>query len=419
MATNTLLSWSFYQLDKNSYYNNVFSNYQAGYKYADSKKIALDSQWTYRFHDHHKLVSGLVFEHISAVPRSTDLSRPYDNSSTIAEQNLYYFGTDNTLPVKVFEVMQDNIALFAQDQYRWTPRLVTQVGARFDNNSDYGDSFSPYLGFKYTLSPKSNVSMTYSEAFLAPSPSFSYEHFGSFSGQKDSQGRYTASTFRIPNPDLQPETARALEVVISYNPTEQLRWTATAYRSQLDNLILYSANTAVPVSDFIDGGFIAQTKQRVNLGKSVASGIDVSGRYRQSHRAYNTDLWASYSFTEGTLDSDKGDEALPYNARHKLKLGSTWRWPRGVFISPTLYVIDKTRVPSSAAKNGRSLVSPAYALLNIYAGYEQIVTGVNTFLRIENVTSRRYYNAGGTSDISIVQLPQLRRTVTLGMELEF
>jgi hypothetical protein len=35
--TNTLLSWSSYQLNKNSYYNNVFSNYQAGYKYADSQ----------------------------------------------------------------------------------------------------------------------------------------------------------------------------------------------------------------------------------------------------------------------------------------------------------------------------------------------------------------------------------------------
>ena len=50
----------------------------------------------------------------------------------------------------------------------------------------------------------------------------------------------------------------------------------------------------------------------------------------------------------------------------------------------------------------------------------KLITGViNAFLRIENVTSRRYYNAGGTSDISIVQLPQLRRSVTLGAELEF
>jgi outer membrane receptor protein involved in Fe transport len=316
-------------------------------------------------------------------------------------------------------VVQDNVALFAQDQTRWSSSLVTQIGARIDNNSDYGDSFSPYLGLKYRFTPKTNMSLTYSEAFLAPSPSFSYEHFGSFSGQQDSQGRYTASTFRIPNPDLQPETARALEAVVNYNPTSQLRWTATAYTSRLDNLILYSADTLVPVSDFIDGGFLKKTKQRVNLGSSFASGIELSSRYRKNSQRYNIDFWGAYSFTEGTLESDKADEGLPYTARHKLKLGSTVRWPKGLFISPTLYLMDKSRVPSSAAKGGRSLVSPAYGLLNLYAGYEQIVAGVNAFLRVENVTSRRYYNAGGTSDISIVQLPQLRRSVTLGVEVEF
>ncbi len=100
-------------------------------------------------------------------------------------------------------------------------------------------------------------------------------------------------------------------------------------------------------------------------------------------------------------------------------MGSTWRWPTGIFISPTIYLIDKSHVPSSAAKGGRSLVAPAYGLFNVYAGYEQIITGVSAFLRVENIASRRYYQAGGSSDISIVQLPQLRRTATLGVELEF
>ena len=417
--TNTLLSWSSYQLNKNSYYNNVFSNYQAGYKYADSNKITLDSQWTYSFTQGHQVVFGGVYEHLKAVPRTTDLSQPYNPNLSVSDQNLYYFGTNNTLPVKIFQVVQDNVALFAQDQYRWSPALVTQIGTRVDKNSDYGNSVSPYLGFKYHITPVINLSMTYSEAFLAPSPSFSYEHFGSFSGQQDNQGRYTASIFRIPNPDLQPEMARALEAIVNYNPTNQLRWAATAYTSRLDNLILYSANTTVPVSDFIAGGYINQTKQRVNLGASVASGIELSSRYRYNANEQNIDLWGAYSFTEGTLESDKGQEGLPYTARHKLKLGATFRWPQGLFISPSVYLIDKSRVPNSASKNGRSLVSPAYGLLNIYAGYDQIVAGINAFLRIENVTSRRYYNAGGTSDISIVQLPQLRRSVTLGAELEF
>ncbi len=308
LSTNTLLSWSSYQLNKNSYYNNVFSNYQDGFKYADSEKIALDSQWTYRFHADHQLVSGLVLEHLSSLPRTADLSHPYDDTLSVVDQGLYYFGTNNTLPVKLFEVVQDNIALFVQDQQRWSPHIVSQVGARFDRNSDFGDSVSPYLGGKFTITPKTNISLTYSEAFLAPSPSYSYDHFGSFSGQQDSQGRYIASSFRIPNPDLQPETARAIEAVLNYNPSDQWRWTATAYQSRQDNLILYAADTPVPVTDFIEGGFIKRTKQRVNLGTSSSSGLELSTRYRRNSGVGNLDVWGTYSFTEGTLESDKGDE---------------------------------------------------------------------------------------------------------------
>ena len=90
-----------------------------------------------------------------------------------------------------------------------------------------------------------------------------------------------------------------------------------------------------------------------------------------------------------------------------------------MFVTPSFYLIDESHVPNSAANNGRSLVSPAYGVVNIYAGYDHIIEGVNGFLHIENLTSRPYYNAGGSADVSLVKLPQLKRTVSLGVELEF
>ncbi|HQV21694.1 MAG TPA: TonB-dependent receptor [Agitococcus sp.] len=416
---NTLLSWSSYQLNKNSYYNNVFSNYQAGYKYADSQRVALDSQWTYQVNNQHQLITGLIFEHLDAIPRTADLSKPYNNNVSAAEQHLYYMGTNNSLPIKIFNVVQDNFALFVQDQYQWSPQWRTQIGARIDKNSDFGQNISSYLGLKYYPSTQANFSLTYSEAFLAPSPSLSYEHFGSFSGQQNAQGLYTASSFRIPNTELEPETAKSLELLFNYLPNTQQRWTAVAYVSRVQDLILYAADTPQPQTNFIEGGFIAQTKQRINLGDSLSSGIELSSRYRCAFEWGNIDLWATYSFTEGTLTSDKGKETLPYTARHKFKLASTLRWKEGVFVTPSFYLIDESHVPNSAANNGRSLVSPAYGVVNIYAGYDHIIEGVNGFLRIENLTSRPYYNAGGSADVSLVKLPQLKRTVSLGVELEF
>lgn len=45
-----------------------------------------------------------------------------------------------------------------------------------------------------------------------------------------------------------------------------------------------------------------------------------------------------------------------------------------------------------------------------------MITG---FMCIENITSSKYYHAGGSSKRSLVQLPQLDRMITLGFEVDF
>ncbi|HMU86609.1 MAG TPA: hypothetical protein PKC11_03135 [Agitococcus sp.] len=45
-----------------------------------------------------------------------------------------------------------------------------------------------------------------------------------------------------------------------------------------------------------------------------------------------------------------------------------------------------------------------------------MITG---FMCIENIASSKYYHAGGSSKRSLVQLPQLDRTITLGFEVDF
>uniref|UniRef100_UPI002610F463 TonB-dependent receptor domain-containing protein n=1 Tax=uncultured Agitococcus sp. TaxID=1506599 RepID=UPI002610F463 len=236
-----------------------------------------------------------------------------------------------------------------------------------------------------------------------------------FTGQQDSQGRYLADTFRVPNPDLQPETAKAVELIINQELNEHWQLISTAYGSHLQNLILFASPTANPVSEFINGGWIKNTDHNVNLGESVAYGVELSSRYWQQHY----ELWGHYSFTYGHLSTNKGEEELPYNAKHKLKLGATWHHKQGWFISPSMYFVGQSRVPSSASDGGRAITVPSYQLFNLYAGYPQIIQGIDVFMRIENIASSKYYHAGGSSKRSLVQLPQLDRTITLGFELSF
>ncbi|HEX5359529.1 MAG TPA: TonB-dependent receptor [Fluviicoccus sp.] len=416
--TNTLLGWSTWRLDTDSHFDNLFSNYQTGYKYAESSKLQLDSQWGYAWSDSHSLTAGLVAEHVQAIPRSTDLSQPYDPSRSPQDQPLYYPGTNNTLPVQLFRVEQDNYAVFAQDQRRWGERWSSQLGGRYDRNSDYGGRFSPFLGLRFERDSRLSFGLALSQAYLAPSPSYSYEHFGSFTGVQDGQGRYLANSFRIPNPGLQPEEIRAAELRVDWKPAANRHLSLTVYHSRLDNLILYAATDPVPDSDFIPGGFILSTNRNVNLGDSVATGAEVSGALRFPRASGSWEVWGAGSYTDGRLSGPGGDEPLPYTAPVKLKAGGTWRSVRGWFVSPSCYLSDRDRVPTSASKT-ESLETPGYGVMNLYAGWDDWWPGVSLLLRVENLGDRRYYHAGGTSKQSLIRLPQPGRTLTLGAEIRF
>lgn len=418
LNSNTLLSWSTYRLDPGSYFNNLFSGYRPGYKYAESRKLQLDSQWDYRVSDDHALTGGLVAERVQAIPRSTDLSRPYDQAHSPLEQALYYPGTNNSLPVQLFRVRQDNYALFLQSRRHWAPGVSTQLGGRYDRNSDYGGNVSPYAGLRFDRDSRWAFGLTLSQAFLAPSPSYSYEHFGSFNGTQDAQGRYIASNFRIPNPDLQPEEIRALEGRVEWTPDANTRLTFTAYGSRLDNLILFARNTPVPVADFIPGGVLLKTSQNVNLGDSTAWGAEAGWSLRRQAAGGVWEWWGNTSYTTGDLQGPAGKEPLPYTATGKFKTGATWTSPRGWFITPSLQCSGPGRVPTSASST-EELSTPGYGLLNLYAGWEEWRPGIGLILRVENVGDRRYYHAGGTSSQSLIRLPQPGRTWTLGAEVRF
>jgi outer membrane receptor protein involved in Fe transport len=56
----------------------------------------------------------------------------------IIEQRQFYRGTDESLPVKFFEVNYDNYGGFAQLRYDWNVDLNFIFGLRFDYSTTYG-----------------------------------------------------------------------------------------------------------------------------------------------------------------------------------------------------------------------------------------------------------------------------------------
>lgn len=94
-----------------------------------------------------------------------------------------------------------NTGLFVQDRVALSSALSLLAGARMDDHSTAGSSFTPRVGLNYALPGNSHVRLSYAEGFRAPSLVDLYYNNPGFSTHD--------------NPDLKPEKSRQYE--LGYN----------------------------------------------------------------------------------------------------------------------------------------------------------------------------------------------------------
>lgn len=254
ISGKSTISYLTYEVLPESKYRNVFTNFGDGYKYARSNKFMLEQQLNYQFSERHNLTGGVSWENFYSLPKTADLSKPFDPNLPASSQGYFYQGTNNTLPLKIFELNYDNIAGYIQAQSQWTDAISSTVGVRFDHNSRYGNTVNPRGGVIIKPSEKTTLEAFYGEAYLAPSPYLAYSHYGTFSGTKNAKGEYVSSFFHLPNPDLEPQKTRSPEVNLTHMFTPDFTVILTGYYSWIDNMIndtFYGTS-----SNFISGGEI-------------------------------------------------------------------------------------------------------------------------------------------------------------------
>jgi len=408
--------YSRYEVDEQSKFVNIFNDLTNGFKYARGEKTQIELQLNYALNANNKIITGFSYENYESIPKPTDLSKPYNPDKAPAEQGVFYAGTDNSLPAKIFNVRWDNVGGFVQWRSRWNETLDSTLGIRYDQSSTYGSTVNPRIGLVYKANDKLVLKALYGTAFLQPAPGTAYEHYGSFNDSKNNAGEYTSDFFHIPNPDLKPETMKALELTLAYRATENFNLNWTLFHNQIDDLI-FNAPTDVPVADFISGGSISFTQTNKNLGQATAYG----GEFRFDRQIYlNNDsklnLWGNYSYVTGELQRSNEDFStdLPYTAKHKLKLGLTYKY-LDYSISPNLLWIGKTTHFTSEVDHPTQLKTvPEYRVLNLHAT-AALSKRFEVFLTVTNAFDKRYYNAGGDDSASMYQTPQDPRRVFLGI----
>jgi iron complex outermembrane receptor protein len=136
-------------------------------------------------------------------------------------------------------------ALFAEVNAPVAKWLELSAAARYDHYSDFGDSLTPKLGFKFKPMDQFAIRGTYAEAFRAPGPA---ERGGS------SFGFTTYGILSQGNPNLKPEKAKSYTLDVIAEPMPGASATIDYWKVDRKNEIVQAdPNAIVPAGQCTAG----------------------------------------------------------------------------------------------------------------------------------------------------------------------
>lgn len=169
----TIASFNHFTVDKDSNFENVYSSYKKGYKYASESTFQFDQQFQYYFTEKTNLTFGVLFQNAKALPQTGDLPNPYNgNVSKFSSQQYYigtnildYSGNDLTIFQNFYWTEYKNYGVYAQFKTSFADRLYMTLGTRYDYNTRYEGAFNPRVGLVFSPDSKFNIKLLYGELF--------------------------------------------------------------------------------------------------------------------------------------------------------------------------------------------------------------------------------------------------------------
>ncbi|TBR18793.1 MAG: TonB-dependent receptor [Chitinophagaceae bacterium] len=262
------------------------------------------------------------------------------------------------------------------------------VGARFDHNNIYGNTFNPKIGFTNNINKQLTLKLLFGTAYRAPT---NFEIF-------------TTGGTRIANLDLKPERIRTYEFYLSYRPSKSTNFKAVLFRNQLYDVIVQD----VPI-----GGGLFQNK---NTGKTTINGIEAGVDYipNTSYSGFiNLTLQEGTTF-DGTKNSD-----IPTIADFKWNIGSSFSVFKFLDISWITNVVSSRTVPATNPLKKIKGYSSSNLNIKTRAFFND---RVSASVRIDNLFDRKYYDPGvraanGNFYPTVMEQPGIRGFIRLDLYL--
>lgn len=426
------IDYSRMEVDPKAKYNNFYNGFTDGYSYVFGERLSVEQSFNWTLNERHRVQSGVGYQRYYAI-ETASLPGPYDTDKSPDAQGYLYPNT--TLPMQIHDASFENLSAYAQMQSAWSPQFSTMAGLRLDHHSDYGSTVNPRLGAVWRASEQHLLKALYGEAFRAPSPEESLSSFGVFDGTMVGP-LFRGTNFRIPNFNLEPEEAKTLSLTWDWRPRQDLNLVTNLYRSKIENLIVTQPSTNTGA---IPGATLVSPETKGNAGAQTQQGLDLMAQWRfRLDTAWAGELWGSASWIRGRLDEGDGVEwEIPYVARHKFKLGATFRYYDQFSITPQLLLIGDTTNGRKVAPDPAKLLQPqqcdraaeappnrcktsGYALVNLHLGWHKLFDGkASLWLDIYNLFDKRYHAAHGSSSRTFWDMPQQPRSWMAALEYRF
>ena len=180
--------------------------------------------------------------------------------NTRVEQQYYEVDTGDTI-LDTNDTSR-TVGLYAQDEWRFHPQWLLNLGLRYDKHSDYDAVTSPRAALIWQPTQRLSLKGIVGSSYRTPN---AYERFYNDGG--DSQNA---------NPDLQPEEVASVELAAGYRFGQSGRVGLSLYRNEITDLIDQVTDDA-GVSTFINQDKVHAHGVEVDAENRWAGGVSLRG----------------------------------------------------------------------------------------------------------------------------------------------
>lgn len=270
-------------------------------------------------------------------------------------------------------------SLYLQDEITLSEKLLGNIGARYDFNSDSGGMLSPRLALMYSLSEMTSVRASYGLAHRIPN---AYEKY------------YDLAGTQVANPSLRPESVQTAELVLEHKISHGTRIQGSIYRYWTTDLI-----SLVPVAlDF----------QNQNVASTHTTGASLELERQWDN---GTRLRGSYAWQ---LAQDESGHHMVNSPRNLGKFNLTFPFLQNTFRSG----LELQYVGARLTNIGTELGS--YTVTNLTLSSDRLLPNIEVSATIRNLFDRQYADVAPAPPTNAqISIPQDGRNFWLQLIYNF